>query len=264
MTMLQQTVRTARLLIEEAEATARIRHAYVSILVKNAQFLFSTIEDKIAKKNLQVALKDKDTDPSMLYRGLLVQLNGIFENFIRSLCAAILKQKSLCVGSYKDLDVSIQREHTYRSAMILSKIKENSIYGNSYDFESLQNSWAKCVLNHKDYEIQPDVFTLLMGNCTSDRLTNLFRSLSMSDPFDDLLGRHSELRACTNERSHRRVAKFAKSSLDVHIALRNDIAHGNLTRAVTKDEFESCSKFYKALIEALSDKVSNELGAQPE
>ena len=259
MNVLQRAVRTARVQIEEAEATARIRHAYSSILVTNAQALFSAFEDRNAKRNLEIALRDKDTDPSMLYRGLLLQLSGIFENFVRSLCAVIIAKRSSDAGSYVDIEEAIRREHTYQSARILSHIKSGSIQGVRYDFESLQESWAKCILNSENFKIQSEVFTLLMGNCTSSRLTDLFSSLSLTGPFDDMLGKNPDLRACAKERSSRRVAKFAKSTLDNQIALRNDIAHGNLTKAVSRAEFESSSSFYRALIEALSDRVSEEL-----
>ena len=260
MNVLQRAVSTARMQIEEAEATARIRLAYTSILVTNAQALFAVLEDrKEAKNNLETALKDKDTDPSMLYRGLLVQLNGVFESFVRSLCAVILEKKSSDAGRYAAIEKAIRQEYTYKSARILTHVKSGAIYGIRYDFEALQSSWAKCILNSEDYTIQSDVFTLLMGNCTSSRLTDLFRSLSLAGPFDDVLGKHPGLRTCAKERSSRRVAKFAKTTLDEHIALRNDIAHGNLTRAVSRTEFESCSTFYRALIDAISDKVSKEL-----
>ena len=109
MNVLQRAVRTARLQIEEAEATVRIRHAYTSIVVTNAQALFSAFEDRNAKKNLELALRDKDTDPSMLYRGLFVQLNGVFENFVRSLCAVILETKSSDAGPYHAIDEAIRR-----------------------------------------------------------------------------------------------------------------------------------------------------------
>ena len=259
MNVLQRAVRTARLQIEEAEATVRIRHAYTSIVVTNAQALFSAFEDRNAKKNLELALRDKDTDPSMLYRGLFVQLNGVFENFVRSLCAVILETKSSDAGPYHAIDEAIRREHTYQAARILTHIRAGAVYGIRYDFESLQNDWARCILNSNDYKIQSDVFTLLMGNCTSARLTELFRSLSMAGPFDNVLGKHPRLRTLAGERSSQKVANFAKSTLDDHVALRNDIAHGNLTRTVSRAEFESCSTFYKELIEALSDKVSGEL-----
>ena len=245
--------------IEEAEATVRIRRAYTSIIVSNAQLLFPIFTNAQQKRNLLIALKDKDTDTSILYRGLLIQVNGVFENFVRSLCVAIVEKKCADAGSYNELDEQIRTEHIVRSAKILTYLKEGNVNGIKYNFNALQENLAECILNTNDYMVQPEVFTLLMGNCTSSRLTELFKSLSLSDPFDDELGKHTTLRRWAKDQSSRRVAKVVKSTLDEQIAIRNDIAHGNLTMSVSQTEFESSVNFFSAFIEALSEKVSTEL-----
>ena len=259
MNSVERAMNTARMHIEEAEATARIRSAYTSIIVSNAQSLFLVFKSGEQKKNLSIALKDKDTDASMLFRGLLVQVNGVFENFVRSLCVAIVEKKCADAGTYNGLDERIRTEHIVHSARILTHLKAGNVHGNRYDFGTLQTNLAKCMLDINDYRVQPDVFTLFMGNCTSSRLTELFKSLSLSDPFDDELGKHTTLRKWAKDQSSRRVAKVAKSTLDEQIAIRNDIAHGNLTKAVSQTEFEFSVNFFLAFIEALAEKVSTEL-----
>ena len=260
MSSVQRAVKIAHVQIEEAEATVRIRYAYKDFVVLNAQSLYSIFRDeKECREKLSKALKDKDTDTSILFRGLIVQLIGIFENFIRLLCEAVVKKKSTDAGTYSALDETIRNEHLCHSAKILTHLKKGHVNGIKYDFSRLQVSLANCILDTSNFNVQPDVFTLLMGNCRSSRLVDLFRSLSLPDPFDASLGGHSELRKCTNEQSKKRVAEFAKLTLDKHIDLRNDIAHGNLTRSVSKAEFDECVKFFKALIKALSQKISNDL-----
>ena len=259
MSSVRSAMEIAHLQIEEAEATARIRDAYTNIVVLQAQSLYEIFDDTNRRKMLNRALKDKDTDTSMLFRGLIMQIISAFENFIRLLCVAVVKKKSADAGRYSELDEKIRREHIWCSAKILTHLKEDEVKGIKYDFEGLQVDLANCILDTDDFNVQPDVFTLLMGNCTSFRLVKLFESLLLPGPFDDSLGEHLELKRCANERSKRKVANFAKSTLDDHIDLRNDIAHGNLTRLVSKAEFEYCAAFFKALIKALSQKISNDL-----
>ena len=245
--------------IEEARSTARIRKAYTAIIVSNAQSLYPIFQTQQQRQLLIKALKDKDTDNSMLLRGLLLQLNGAFENFIRLLCTAIVETKSARAATYSAVDERLRRDHLHHSATILTYQRQGNVNGLKYDFGALKTSLAKCLLDIAGFEVQSDVFTFLMGNCTSGRLTELFKSLSLQDPFSDSLGQNPRLKEWVNDRSNRRVSKKAKTALDDYIALRNDIAHGNLTKTVSDTEFESCAAFFGALIEALSDKVSVEL-----
>ena len=250
---------TARLHIEEAQATARIRRAYTSIIVSNAASLYSVFQDPQQRRLLTEALKDKGTDDSVLLRGLVLQLNGAFENFVRLLCAAIVEIKSAQASAYSALGEQLRISHLHHSATILTHQRQGNVQGLKYDFEALQTSLANCLLDTRDYKVQPDVFTLLMGNCTAARLKELFTSFSLDDPFNDSLGRNAKLKEWAKERSNRRASKAAKTALDDHIALRNDIAHGNLTKTISETDFDSSAAFFGALIEALSDKVSAEL-----
>lgn len=259
MNLLQRAKSRAGMQIEEARSTARIRRAYTSILVSNAQSLYPVFQHQQQAQLLKEALKDKDTDASMLLRGLLLQLNGVFENFVRLLCTAIVETRTARAGSYSALDEHFRTEHLHHSATILTHQREGDVRGLKYDFAALETNLAKCLLDTNDFKVQPDVFTLTMGNCTSTRLTVLFKSLSLEDPFSDTLGQNTQLREWAQDRSNRRVSKAAKVALDDNISLRNDIAHGNLTKTVSDTEFESCAEFYGALIGALSEKVSAEV-----
>ena len=259
MSSVQNALKIAHMQIEEAEATVRISNAYRTIIVSHAQSLYEIFDDTGHQEILERALADKSTDTSMLFRGLIVQMIGVFENFIRSLCEAIVKKKSIDAGAYSVLDEKIRNEYVCHSARILTHLKEGGINGRKYDFLTLQVNVANCILDTKDFNVQSDVFTLLMGNCTPSRLVGLFQSLSLPDPFNDSLGEHPGLQKYAKSKSKRKVAKFAKSTLDKYMTLRNDIAHGKLTISVSKAEFEDCTMFFKTLTEALSQKISNDL-----
>ena len=214
MQALERALRTAEAQIEEAEATARIRNAYFTIIVSNAQALFGLFRERDKRTALSQALEDRNSDSSMLHRGLILQVNAVFENFIRSVCGAVLKVKTRRVQAFSQLDERIKREYIHRSAVVLTRAKEGNILGRSFDFEGLQSSLAVCILDAREFEIKAEVFTVLMGNCTSDRLSNLFEALCLTDPFDDRIGSYAGLRRCSKEKSNRKVANFAKRTLD--------------------------------------------------
>ena len=248
----ERALKTAEAQIEEAEATARIRSAYLAIVVSNAPALFGLFTEQDKRNTLSRALLDRDTDSSMLHRGLIVQVNGIFENFVRSICDAVLAIKSRRVGSFSELEEKIRNEYVHQSAVVLTHARKGNVRGRSYDFCRLQTSLVGCVLGREDLEVRADVFTLLLGNCTSSRLSSLFKALCLTDPFGDHIGSHSGLRKCANERSKRKVATFAKRTLDEQIKLRNEFAHGNLTKSVTLAELQFSVQFFREYIKSVT------------
>ena len=260
MSLVNRVKSIANVRIDEVDATIRFSTASKSIIVSNAAMLYSVFPMDPQRQILKTALNDhRKTDGSMLLRGLIVQLNGVFQNFVRSLCVAVVENKSAKASTYSSIDEQLRKEYLHRSAVILTHRKNGKVNGLAFDFDTLQTNLAKCLLDKSDYKIQSDVFTLLMGNCDSARLIDLFRALSLGDPFGDDLGRNQKLKAWAKDSSARKVSNKAKSQLDDNISLRNEMAHGNLTKAVSESDVKSCAEFFRALIDALSEKVTAEL-----
>ena len=259
MQALERALKTAEAQIEEAEATARIRNSYFEIIVSNAPTLFGVFSEQGKSSLLSQALADRNTDSSMLHRGLIVQVNAIFESFIRAVCESVLAARTEKASSFVEMDDTFRSEYIHHSAVILTHAKEGAVQGRSYDFERLQTTLAGCILGKEGYEVRTEVFTMLMGNCTSDRLARLFRKLNLTDPFDDRVGDHAGLRKCANERSRRKAAKFARKTLDEQVRLRNEIAHGSLTKAVSFSELEFSAQFFREYMQAVTQSTMLDL-----
>lgn len=256
---IERALKTAMAQIEEAEGTARIRNAYFQIVVSNAQTLFEVFSEAPQKKELVQALANKNIDGSMLYRGLLIQVNGIFEKFVHSICEAVLVEKARKVSFFCDMEEKVRSEYIHKSAIVLTYAKKGNVRGASYDFGGLQTSLARCFLGEENFQIKADVFTKMMGNCTSSKLKKLFEALCLTDPFSDRIGTHPGLKSISNERSKRKVANFAMKTLDEQIKLRNDIAHGNLTKSISSNEFQFSIQFYKGYMEAITSSTKEDI-----
>ena len=254
-----RALRTAEAQIDEAAATARIRNAYFAIVVSNAQILYGAFTEQSQHKALSQALLDKDTDSSMLHRGLVVQINGVFESFVRSLCESVVVEKVKHARSFFELEDRVRREYIHQSSVVLTHARDGNVRGRSYDFDGLQKSLGACLIGKESFEVRAEVFTLLMGNCTSARLAGLFEALCLTDPFDDRIGEYPGLRRCANERSKRKVAKFARRTLDDQVSLRNELAHGNLTKSVTLNEVEFSVKFFREYMGAVTESITKDL-----
>ncbi|MGE8143487.1 hypothetical protein ACQKOE_16075 [Novosphingobium sp. NPDC080210] len=113
------TVRSAaQAAIEEIVANATVRQRFPAFVLGQAQDLFTYANDKAhVKGELQKLLKLGSPDPAAVHRGLLIQLNGVFEGFIKSLVSTHISQIASRVSRFDELEPSLQsnrcKEPTY-------------------------------------------------------------------------------------------------------------------------------------------------------
>ena len=242
--------------LDEIIANIEIRKAYNNIIVSQAPSIYSAVGDnKHARENLQLALKYKATDPSSLYKPLVVQINGIFENYIRTLVKAVIEERYEKARTYSCLNENFRRNHISYAAKVLSQIKTGAIMGVAYNFDTLLGNLGKSLSEQEGFKLNPEIYTILMGNCTSTRIEDLFDALELPKPFSDDLGKNKDLQAHFSEKTKGRVAKRSSEMLDKQIDLRNDIVHGNLTRSVDLSELNESINFFRALISGLDELV---------
>ena len=253
---------TATLYLDEIGATLAIRKAYNEIIVTRQGALFPAFQhDPQGKASLLQALKAKSVDESALNRGLVIQANSVFEMFIRSLTAAVTDHISASVQPFSNTEKKFQNQFLAHAGRVMHHIPAGNVSGQSFDFQALLDSVRACIANEVPYQIYSSAFSVLMGNCTPDKIEKLFGILGLAEPFSDDLGRSADLQRVLNERTHRRVAKLARDTLREQIDLRNDIVHGQLSRVVSAADVEQSVSFFRALMVALSDMVEQKLAA---
>lgn len=239
---------------DELQSTAEIRQAYVDIIVVNSAALYGAFshDDKL-KNRLTDALRLKTTDQSALLRGLFVQAVGVFDEFIRSLIASVLEKRVEKSAKFCDLSEALKNGFVSRSGRVLSHYGSGTVNGVGYDFSKLTSSLASCFSNDEDYFIEARVFTILMGNSTPERLRKVFSELGLPEPFSPDLGMCLELKKALGETRKERVAHMAEERLKELIDQRNDIAHGDLTAALSPDEFRNNIAVLSALTSAFKE-----------
>jgi hypothetical protein len=256
MSSLSIAEQTAIAHIDEILANVRIRQSFTDIVVKHAAYLYGAYGDAKLSAALEKTLKDRDADPSPMFRGLIIQLNAVFEGFIRALVGAALDEKRAAARVYGDLDEEVRREHIHRSATILTNAKAGHLKGLHYDFATLQANLGACLTNAEGFSLNNEIFTLLMGNCTPTKIDGLFQDIGLSSPFGDALGDDAGLKTWANQKAKRQVVKRAREELEQQLALRNDIAHGNITKPITQTELIASAQFFRALIHALAKQAA--------
>ena len=254
MSKLDDAKSVAESYLDEVYATIEIRQTYNSIVVgMNGALMASYKGDKYSQGILKDALRHKGTDPGAFYRPLIVQTHGVFENYIRSVVKAVVEDKFETVALYKNLQEGFRKEHITHAAKVLVHWKEGNILGLPYTFEALLHNLGVGLSGANGYKLNPEIFTKFMGNPTPTRLEKLFQSLSLPEPFSDSLGQNAELKEHFGDKTKGRVAIRAKEKLEKQIDLRNDIVHGDLTRAVDISELKDTVGFFRALISGLNE-----------
>ena len=252
MSKLDQAKSVADSYLDEVDATIEIRQTYNSIVVgMNGPLMGLYKGNKYSQDILKDALRYKAVDPGAFYRSLVVQTHGVFENYIRSVVKAVIEDKFETIALYKDLQEGFRKEHITHAARILMHLKEGNIMGLPYTFDVLLQNLGAGLSGANGYKLNPEIFTKFMGNPTPTRLEKLFNSLSLPEPFSDDLGQNTELKNHFWDRTKGRVAIRAKEKLEKQIDLRNDIVHGDLTRAVDLGELQDAVGYFRALISGL-------------
>jgi len=250
---MQNTLDVSELYFSELESTASIRSAFHDIVVTNSQVLFTAFShDKMMLGRLKDSLRLRFVDQNSLYKGLFIQAVSVFESFIRSTVTYVIDNHVTKEPQYSKLELALRNYYISNSGKALSYFGSGSINGVKYDFDKLTESLASCFNDSENYHIESRVFTISMGNCTSSRLESLFSKLLVSDDIFSKISNDVHLRKVLNETRRNNIKALIKDRLDNIIDVRNDIAHGEITRSVSKDEFEDCLQFLRGLIKALA------------
>lgn len=241
------------LYFQELSSTAEIRQAFQDILISQSHSIFPAIRhDRELTERYQRALKLKTVDKNALLKGLLIQTVAIYEDFVREMVSYVVNKLTTQGVKYKDLNLKLKNGFISSTGKVLTHYGSGTVNGVKYDFNNLTQSLVSCLSHHDAYHIDPRVFTILLGNCTSSRLVGLLSLLGVSDDIFDTIKGDAGLGKVFQETRKSQVAELTKNRLDELIGFRNDIAHGDLTRAVSTDELDDAIKFFKALIKALS------------
>lgn len=253
MANIEEAVALSDLYYQELSSTIQIRQAFQDILISYSQSIFPAISyDKDLTERYRGFLKLKTVDQSALIKGLLIQAVAIYENFVREMVSVVIYKLTTQGTQYVDLSLKLKNGFISSTGKVLTHYGSGTVNGVKYDFDNLAQSLISCLSSRVDYHIDPRVFTILLGNCTSSRIISLLNVLGVSENIFEDIKSDSGLKKHFNETRMSQVEELTKNGLDELINLRNDIAHGDLTRSVSIDELERAIQLLRAFIKALS------------
>jgi len=240
--------------IEELRQTSEVRQYFTDIVIGlNGPLVGYFSHDSEVKKRLIAATKLKATPAAALHRGLFVQANSVFEAYVRDLSTIVIENRAANVDKYSDLPDTFRGQHIHYSGLILQHMKTGTLAGQKFDFESLTAALGQCFTDASPFSIMPEVFTLLMGNVTSERLESLFGKIDLPDPFNVGVGGCSSIKQVFAERRNVVASRLARETLDNIVSKRNTIVHGDLSTTVEQSDLDEAIDFLEAMIKAIDE-----------
>lgn len=246
--------------LKELRETAEIRQIFNDILVgRNGELLGLFAYDREIKDRIRGAANLKTTSTTVMYKGLFIQSHSVFESYVRDLSRIVLRKRSEAAANYFELPEDLRLNHIHYSAGVLRQIKSGTVSGQRFDFDGLIRALGNCFSGSEIFSIVPEVFTLMMGNASPDRLENLFRELGLEDPFNPGIGRNAHIKKVLNESRQAPAARLAKKELKRLLDLRNTLVHGDFSASVEKSDFDDAVNFFEAVIEGLHEIVLSDV-----
>jgi hypothetical protein len=214
--------------------------------------------DGEAKMVVTVFLRQRTTEESLLYRGMVVSLSGAFEQFVRRLLRDSVQ--SMCGAGviYDALGGHIKSENVYRTGVALQTIKEPLDYLD-LDYESLAKNLGTCFSGSGQAMLNAEAFTIFLSIVSPRNLVDALKRVGVDLKWDDL-GRVKQMREVLEKSDTRETAKAIEEFLRRFGQRRNKIAHtGSSGIVVTESDFEQLLRFFRAFARALTSVVEVEL-----
>lgn len=257
MDALERASSNARSSIEEVLENANIRKVFNSFFVANQGVLYARDRAPWLKDELAQILSLNRADAAPIYRGLFVELHGVFERYVAAFSAACVDRISSSATKYSDVEPNLRKRHTAQAGQILSHYRSGTLKGIKYDFDGLMKKLSVCFSDAAPPRLDGGVLTAQMGGCTPEKLDDLFGALNFGDAFDDELGRNAKIKALPgNSTGARAATKRARELLDDAIDARNQIVHDHdAALSLTDDDVKEFASLLLALIDAFETKA---------
>lgn len=253
MTASERSLETLKGGLDEVRSTLTSRNAQNTGIAAIAPLVMPLLENRHYEKSIfQAALDSRRVSLDSFYRGLFVTSVSVFEVFIKMFASALTQIRSQNANKFSDLPETFRQRYIVHAANVLSHVGSGSVKGIPYNFLALQNSIGLCFSDKIKPTLDGEVYTILMGNPTWERLTNLLKSLGIHDPFDQTFGSNTNIKNWGNATWKKNIAE-AEAKLDVLMNKRNLIVHSAKPVSIVEQDIVEACNFFEAMARGLVD-----------
>ena len=239
----------AQAAIKDVQGNVFVRHSFDTLLVPRAKEIFSwtSLSDETSK------LISTRVDPSVLYRGLLVQTIAIFEAYIKQITSALIEKRCSSANSYEDIPLVLRQANVYNTGTALRSVYEGQFNGTIINCDDNIKLISTCIGGSTKVKMSAETFLLDFGNCKIDSLNKHFKRLGVKGTFSDTFCNDGQLQKWSGTTSARKTSGAVEKMLDEFIDKRNKIVHrADSAMTVVPSDLDDITKLVSLLVTAIT------------
>jgi hypothetical protein len=200
-------------------------------------------------------LRSKSRTPA--FNGLYVMSITNFELFVKEEIDEAMSRKALAVQAFSKLDKTFQDNYISGVGKVIAGKSSGTVAGVPFGrFDELVKCFSKGYVGDGALRLMGEVFTLLMGNPTWDKLTKLLKTLGVPDPLGKEFGSTSSMKSHFGNAKWGEVIANAESFHDNALRRRNSIVHNVIPIASGEDDVRQALSFYDAFAAGLNGVIT--------
>jgi hypothetical protein len=255
MTAIDRALETLKASQAEILATLQLRKLQAESIIGLNPIVAPLLADHPQiKQTFESALRIRSTSLDAFYRGLFITTLSSFEGFVKLFVSALAQLKAEGVGKFSELPQKFQNQYLKRVGQVLSHIGSGAVQGIPYNFTGIREGLGKCLVDSGRPALNGEVYTLLMGNPTWERLDKAFQSLGIEKPFDQAFGSSEHMKSWGKAAWTKNLAD-GKSTLDKLIDDRNLIVHASSPISIVESDIIDAWDFLSAFGSALATQL---------
>ncbi len=180
-----------------------------------------------------------------------------FELFVKEEMDEAMSRKALAVQAFSKLDKTFQDNYISGVGKVIAGKSSGTVAGVPFTrFDELVKCFSKSYVEDGALRLMGEVFTLLMGNPTWEKLDRLLRTMGVVDPLGKELGSTTSMKTQFANAKWGEVIGNAESYHENALRRRNSIVHNVIPIALGEDDLRQTIAFYGAFAAGLNEVIT--------
>jgi hypothetical protein len=209
------------------------------------------------RAKFQAALKMRSKSRTPAFNGLFVMSITNFELFVKEEMDEALGRKAVAAQAFSKLDKTFQDSYISSVGKVIAGKSAGTVGGVPFTrFDEIVKTFSKGYVGDGALQLLGEVFTLLMGNPTWDKLAKLLGTLGLGDPLGKELASTATMKFHFGNAKWGDIIENTETFHDNALRRRNSIVHNVVPIALVEDEVREALKFYDAFAAGLDAVVT--------
>jgi hypothetical protein len=212
------------------------------------------LEADRAQYQRALQLRSKNRTPA--FNGLFVMCITNFELFVKEEVDEAVSRKAVAAQAFSNLDKPFQDNYISGVGKVMAGKSSGTVAGVPFSgFDELVKCFSKSYVEDGALRLMGDVFTLLMGNPTWEKLNKLLGTLGIDEPLGKELGSTASMKSQYANAKWSEVIRNAESAHEDALRRRNSIVHNVIPIALGDDDVRQALSFYGAFAAGLDQVI---------